>query len=370
MTSNECKGFSREHARLSGQAGYTLAELILATAIALVVLGAVFTLVNPARGIFRTQPQVSDMQQRMRVAVDLLQKDLLVAGAGLHAGSALGALISFFPPVLPHRVGRLRVDPARDVYFRREAISLFYVPPAASQTTTRSQIASRSGRVMIDPACTRNGGLCGFRAGDTALVFDETGAADTFRITKVASSVLQLEHQGQMLAKVYTQGSYIAQVDTQTYYFDSRRDQLRRYDGWETDLPLVDDVVDVSFRYFGDPRPSRSPKLPIGTESCLFDTSGDPRLEPRAGSASLVELTEAMVTDGPWCGVPGNRFDAELYRIRRVRAFLQVQAPARSLRGGNTTLFKRPRPAGAGSRSVPDYAVSFDVTPRNMNLMR
>ena len=100
-------------------------------------------LINPTHSIFRAQPQVSDIQQRMRVAAGLLQKDLVMAGAGLHAGSASGGLISFFPPVLPYRVGRLRVDPSRGLYFRRDAVSLLYVPPAAAQAALRSQPAAQ-----------------------------------------------------------------------------------------------------------------------------------------------------------------------------------------------------------------------------------
>ena len=189
------------------------------------------------------------------------------------------------------------------------------------------------------------------------LVFDETGAADTFRITGVTSSGLRLEHQGQTLSRVYASWSYIVQVEMWTYYFDSKRDQLRRYDGWKSDLPLVDDVVDLSFRYFGDPSPPRSPTPPIGTESCLFDIAGAPRLDRLAGSASLVELTEAMVTDGPWCGVTGNRFDADLYRVRMVRVFLRVQASDRSLRGGGIPPFSSGRDSrgSAGNR--------FPITP-------
>ena len=110
----------------------------------------------------------------------------------------------------------------------------------------------------------------------------------------------------------------------------------------------------MSFRYFGDPRPPLLPKPTIGTENCLFDRFGNPKLEPLGRGASLVELTEAVVTDGPWCGVPGNRFDADLYRIRSIKVFLRMQVSPRALRGKSPTLFKRPGPARVGLRPIPD----------------
>ena len=369
MTSDGCDRRSHEQVRASSPEGYTLVELSIAAAITLVVLSAVFASLGPSRGLLRTQPAMSDMQQRMRVAVDLLQTNLRMAGAGVDAESALGSLISFVPPILPYRVGRLRADPSRDVYFRHDAISVLSAAPA-SQTTILNTISSRSVQVMIGSECVGPGAFCGFSAGDTVLVFNETGAGDTFRITRVGGPGLQLEHQGQVLSKTYVHGSYITRVKTETYYYDSGRDQLRRYDGWNTDLPLVDDVVNMSFRYFGDPRPPLLPKPAIGTENCLFDRFGNPKLEPLGRSASLVELTEALVTDGPWCGVPGNRFDADLYRIRSIEVFLRMQVSPRTLRGKSPTLFRRPGPARVGLRPIPDYAVSFEVTPRNINLMR
>ena len=45
------------------------------------VTGAIFALVNPCQGTFRVLPEVADMQQRPRVAADMLHSHLLMAGA-------------------------------------------------------------------------------------------------------------------------------------------------------------------------------------------------------------------------------------------------------------------------------------------------
>ena len=59
-----------------------------------------------------------------------------------------------------------------------------------------------------------------------------------------------------------------------------------------------------------------------------------------------------------------------LLRIRKIRVSLRVQVAAASLRGANTLLFRNPGGARESARQVPDYIVSFEVTPRNLNLTR
>jgi hypothetical protein len=98
-----------------------------------------------------------------------------------------------------------------------------------------------------------------------------------------------------------------------------------------------------------------------------------PRLTALAGAgAPDVELTPALLTDGPWCpnALTPNRFDADLLRVRRVRVTVRVQSALASLRGPAGTLFLKGGTATAGERYVPDMEVQFDVTPRNMNLGR
>ena len=53
-----------------------------------------------------------------------------------------------------------------------------------------------------------------------------------------------------------------------------------------------------------------------------------------SGSPALVELTHAILTDGPWCpdSLATNRFDADLLRVRRIRVSLRVQSALASLR--------------------------------------
>ena len=91
-----------------------------------------------------------------------------------------------------------------------------------------------------------------------------------------------------------------------------------------------------------------------------------------AGGLTQVEITQQDLTDGPWCAdaAKPNRFDADLLRIRRVRVTVRVQAALASMRGPLGTLFMKGGTAKAGERFIPDQEVTFDVTPRNLNLGR
>src|SRR5262245_8531715 len=90
-------------ARLRADAGFTIMELLVSSLIMMVVTGAVFSLMNPAQGAFQVQPEVSDLQQRVRIGVDTLQKDLVMAGAGTYNGKMAGALTFYIAPIMPYR---------------------------------------------------------------------------------------------------------------------------------------------------------------------------------------------------------------------------------------------------------------------------
>jgi hypothetical protein len=63
-------------------------------------------------------------------------------------------------------------------------------------------------------------------------------------------------------------------------------------------------------------------------------------------------------------------FDADLYRVRKVKVTLRVQTPVSALRGLDATLFQNPGTAKSGQKYIPDLVTAFEVSPRNMNLTR
>lgn len=63
--------------------GFTLIEVLISMFLTIVVMGAVFALLTRGQKSFEREPQVADMQQSARAALDMVSKDILQAGAGL-----------------------------------------------------------------------------------------------------------------------------------------------------------------------------------------------------------------------------------------------------------------------------------------------
>jgi len=400
----------------SSHAGFSLMELLVATTVMMAVTGAIFAMMNPAEGTYQAQPEASDMQQRMRVGVDVLTKDIIMAGAGTYMGANAGALYNFFAPIMPYRSGDLNPDPAGGVYYRSDTISLMYVPPTPAQTTVIKNFGNGNSQ-ELDVEPMRNCGtdkhdqLCGFRDNQHVLVYDVDGSWDMTTITNVQDEALHLQHNNKLSSAYDSGNAQITEVAVHTYYLKndatSGTYQLMHYDGGQTDLPVVDNVIKLQFAYFGDPLPpmlvpgkslcdasvkgpftTYGPKPPClakaGTggypmgENCAFKVVNGaqvPRMDTLASGYGQVELTQAMLTDGPWC--PGqdatnypNRFDADLLRIRRIRVTLRVQAALSALRGPAGVLFTHGGTARSPERLVPDQEIQFSVTPRNMTLGR
>src|SRR5690349_2827470 len=97
-------------------------------ALTLAVLAAVFAAIDPAHGAFIVEPEVSDMQQRLRVASRTIAAELI--GAGARASVATGATLPApFPAVLPYRAGPL--NPESPAAARDTVMTVVAVPAAA-----------------------------------------------------------------------------------------------------------------------------------------------------------------------------------------------------------------------------------------------
>ena len=392
-----------------GEHGFTIVEMVVAMFIMVAITGTIFSLVNPARGTYRTQPEVSDMQQRLRVGTTFLSNDLMMAGAGSPAGGTLmGALVNFFAPIQPYRIGMIDNDVDAGVFYRPDAITLMYVPPNAPQTALTDPMPQPSSelKVAAQPNCPAGSELCGFKNGMRILIFDETGAYDDMTITQVQPEALHLQHNksvpGNVLSKSYGTGAQVAQIAQHTYYFNAATNQLMYYDGDQRDEAVVDNVVELAFEYLGEPRPpmiinpvsnpkgpwtSYGPKPPaLGVqttswpagENCAFlvdpgsGTHAGRLPDLTGGVLGLVPLTEEMLTNGPWCpdATFPTRYDADLLRVRRIGVRMRVQVASAELRGPAGVLFRNAGTSQGGNRLVPDQEIRFEITPRNFNLGR
>lgn len=390
--------------------GFTLIEMIVAMALLVTVTGAIFSMLDPSRTAYRVQPEVAELQQRLRVGTQFLVNDLMMAGAGSPAGTPhVGTLTNFFAPIQPYRIGMVDSDTENGVFYRNDAITIMFIPPHAAQTTLSEAMPQPSAELKVNaqPNCPVADPLCGFKQGQRIIIFDETGAYDDMTLTQVQGAALHLQHNksidGNELSKSYTpaNNAQIAQISQQTYWFNAATNQLMYYDGDQRDEAVVDQVVELVFEYFGDPRPpvminplthtlgpwtSYGPKPPPATikttawpagENCAFmlGASGMPvgRLADLApGEDGLVALSEEMLTDGPWCpdATFPTRYDADLLRIRKIGVRMRVQVASSELRGPAGALFKNGGTGMSSGRMVPDQEIRFDIVPRNFNLGR
>jgi prepilin-type N-terminal cleavage/methylation domain-containing protein len=383
--------------------GFTLVELIVAMAITLTIAAATLSLVGPAHDAFQVQPETADLQQRARVGIDALHRDLLMAGAGMYAAGAVGPLYQVLAPVMPYRAFGSSPD-ASGVSFRPDAISLLFVPSTASQTRLAAPMPTGALDIAIEnpatcPIATASQ-LCGFAAGDQLLVFDDASEWSVFTVDRVDSGT-GLALKGTPSARRFVVHSNVTEIRAVMYSLKadppSGGSQLVRADGFDPAQPVLDHVVKLEFHYFGEPEaprvvdetemPPRAsygpapppidrpvPGWPAG-ENCTFaivDGRPQTRLPSIGPAGRLVELDSTLLTDGPWCPDAGaaNRFDADLLRVRRVRFTIRVQTALPSLRGPAGALFTNGGLARAGGRYVPDLEIQFDVTPRNLNLTR
>jgi type IV pilus assembly protein PilW len=68
--------------RLTEQVGFTLIELMIGMALGLIVVAAAFTILTTTSKALRANEQVVDTQQNLRMAMELLTRDIKLAGFG------------------------------------------------------------------------------------------------------------------------------------------------------------------------------------------------------------------------------------------------------------------------------------------------
>lgn len=319
--------------------GFTLIEVLLALALSTIAAIPILWMCAAAHRLSRSQAEASDLQQRARVAAEKLQRDLAMAGSG-PPGGAGARLASLLGSVIPARTGLRLADPELSAFTDR--ISILYVPADGWESVLSAAMPSPSAGVPIDATAAGCGaaGLCGFVEGSRAIVLDSRAPGAGFDLFTVSGIAGTLAHAAPNVAFSQAYAPPFARVMPivqRTYYFDRPGRRLMAYDGHLSDMPLLDNVVDLRFEYFADATPG-------------------PGLRP---------LPVSALSDGPAIGLPPNRFDADVRSIRLVRVTIRLQAAAEDVRGSGSSFAVAGRSTN-GYALVPDFEVTFDVVPRNV----
>jgi prepilin-type N-terminal cleavage/methylation domain-containing protein len=69
--------------RRRDERGFSLIELMIALVVTLVVTGSIYAFIAQGQNAFRREPEVADRQQNIRLAMDLIMRDIMNAGAGM-----------------------------------------------------------------------------------------------------------------------------------------------------------------------------------------------------------------------------------------------------------------------------------------------
>jgi type II secretory pathway pseudopilin PulG len=389
---------------LSARAGFTLAELLIAGTLALLLLTGLAAVIDPGQAASQAQAAATDIRLRLRAASEALAADLRVAGSGPVNGVFGRSLGSVVPAVLPFRVGSL-ADPADAA--RADVISLLSAAGVSAAAELADSLVPGTGvaQVVAIPGCPQDDPSCGVRVGVPVLVVDGRGQSDLFNVTAVAGPFLTVTPRGATSGRPFPAGSLVIPVTVVCYVLrqGTAADglQLMAGDGDTWDLPLVDHLTGLTVELLGDPRPPRLGSLgisppaptygpappPVGVdelrddwpagENCTFVAIGEAQQSrmptlASGGAAGLVVLPRAALNDGPWCpdGSAANRYDADLLRVRAVRVTIRAEAPSAAARGIDARLFLHPGSSRDRSGVTADQVVVFDVVPRALQAGR
>ena len=285
----------------------TLGEVLIATALTTVVVAGTFAAVGPAHSTFASGQERADLQQRLRVAIETLTRDLRDAAS-----------------VRPYRVGAVADDRAAGIHFRGDRVSVVF-PDARG----------------MGPPADRSRSYYLKTAGPVSQLMQYDGKETAFPLLDDVIA-LGFEYFGE------------PQPPRTLLDDDAGEPGVRVSYGPAPPPAGADDLEDG----WGP------------GENCAFrvaDGQHIPRLASLGGTTP-VPLSAAVLTDGPWCpdAAHAARFDADLLRIRLVRVRLRLQATA-PFRGVEASLFTYAGTASDIRRYVPDSEVRIDVAPRNWN---
>jgi prepilin-type N-terminal cleavage/methylation domain-containing protein len=339
---------------MKSQRGFTVVELLVASAIMLVVLGAVTKVLHD--GVLRAPvlEESSDLQQRSRVVIDLLSAELRRAGAGDDSGP----LALYFPALLP----RDAVSPP--TLAAPSVITVRYAPDGAATARLAAPLLAGDSTVILESGgvCVSNAIACGFTAGTSAVVFDRTGHADTFTVAGIGAGALSVgTHRGPR-SSAYGIGATVVEMVEVTFAFDAAARTLTRDENGSA-MPVADNLLALDFQYLGIGGRTAEPRPPDSVANCLYAADGT-YLHGAPAVTDLQPIPPADLVDGPFCGTGRLAYDVDSLRVRAVRIAIRLDAASDALRGTDGRFFARPGRA-TSARVIPDIAATFTVTLRN-----
>lgn len=209
------------------EGGFTLIEVLVASAVVIVVIGAVAALAAPARRAFDRGLGTAELVARGRTAVAAVIADVRDAGTGVVVGPtdvALADVIAVAAPLSPSSVSLIRAT--------------------GPQGVLRSAADAGARAITLDTAkaCTEQDATCGMRVGQTAVIFDR-GKGESIAIDGVTSDPATL-HLAAPLLSAFDPGAAVAVVERTTLTLRDRL--LVRVTAAGAEQPIADHIAAFS----------------------------------------------------------------------------------------------------------------------------
>ena len=170
---------------LTPQAGVTLIELMAGTAIGMTIVAAAFTILTTTSKSLRANEQVVGAQQNLRLAMELLSRDIKLAGFG-NPGVPIGNCTY---PIMPKDQTPAAADSGPDsvqllVPATRSTGSNKWTLKNATPSTGTANVTLQSGAVadMVTSGLTKNVSYVSIGGSATALVTDYDSSASTLKV--------------------------------------------------------------------------------------------------------------------------------------------------------------------------------------------
>lgn len=203
--------------RRSGQSGFTLIEMLVVMVLLAVVLGGLFGTLNRTKGEADRVGTLVEKRQSARAAVQLLERDLRMAGSGL-GGVPISASFNntalTFAAVTPGPGGGAN-----------SCDSLLIMGAWAANTVTTAPMPSASSILKVAD-------VSGFASGDLVIITDGSTSANLFEVTSVNASSNNIQHNPSSPYNLsggrqwppnpgYPSGSQVFKIDLLSYRVDS-----------------------------------------------------------------------------------------------------------------------------------------------------
>ena len=241
------------------EAGTTLVQLMISSALTAVVVGGAFSMANSVQTSWdRTRPLL-EAGQVGRIVVERMQRDLHRTGVG----------IAWLLPPLPLIVPR----PDGGIEIRHNEAGI-----------TRSLVAAMANTT----ADVEVGDVIGFQPGQRVVIFDADGSLDIITITDMDVAANTLSHAGVSKAYGPADGASVALLESISYWAEvvNGVPKLMRSVNGGSGQVVAENIQSFAVTYLNDASPS-APFAPVSEPEMLRILGVELVLELRAESPSL-----------------------------------------------------------------------------------